>query len=129
MQDLGTLGGNNLNSSEGHDINASGQVTGESFSLDIGSDHAFLWDGMNMLDLNDLIPPGSGWTLSQGNAINDAGQITGSGFIGNQTHAFLLTPMTVTEVPEPGMLMLISTGVIGLSLLRRRQGWTNTARL
>ena len=60
--------------------------------------------------------------LEQGRAINDAGQITGSGTIGNENHAFLLTPVTVAEVPEPGTLALMGTGIIGLGLLRRRKG-------
>ena len=33
-----------------------------------------------MVDLNTLLPSGSGWTLVAGYAINDAGQITGLGF-------------------------------------------------
>ena len=80
---------------------------------------AFLWDGRSMLDLNDLIAPGSGWTLEQGLAIDDAGQITGFGTIGDENHPFLLTPVTVAEVPEPGTLALMGTGAIGL-LPRRK---------
>ena len=118
MRDLGTAGGTN---SFGRGINAGGQVTG------VGDSGAFLWDGTDMLDLNDLIAPGSGWTdLTVGTAINDAGQITGSGRIGDQTHAFLLTPVMVAEVPEPGTLALMGTGVIGLGLLRRRKGRNDT---
>src|SRR5262245_12387301 len=45
-----------------------------------------------MADLNDLIPPGSGWLLEVAAAINDAGQITGTGTVNGCTHAFLLTP-------------------------------------
>ena len=112
ITDLGTLGGD---SSEGTGINAGGQVTG------VGDSGAFLWDGTDMLDLNDLIAPGSGWILGQGNAINDAGQIAGSGFIGGQQHAFLLTPIAVTEVPEPGALVLIAVGGIGLGWVRHRR--------
>jgi probable HAF family extracellular repeat protein len=98
ITDLGTLGGS---FSEGRGINASGQVTGWSSTAD-GGTGAFLWDGISMFNLNDLIAPGSGWILGQGLAINDAGQITGSGTIGDESHAFLLTPVTVVEVPEPG---------------------------
>jgi probable HAF family extracellular repeat protein len=45
-----------------------------------------------MLDLNTLIPPGTGWTLDQANGINDAGEIVGYGAKKGQQHAFLLTP-------------------------------------
>jgi probable HAF family extracellular repeat protein len=123
MRDLGTLGGI-LSFSSG--INASGQVTGFSETAD-GLGHAFLWDGMSMFDLNDLIDPGLGWTLIDGRGINDTGQITGAGVIGGQGHAFLLTPVRVVEVPEPGTLALIGTGIIGLSLLRQRKRRTDTA--
>lgn len=126
MRDLGTLPNRGFN--VGNGINASGQVTGLSGGepgVDIDP-HAFLWDGMSMLDLNDLIDPGSGWNLFTGNGINDAGQITGSGIIGGQTHAFVLTPIAVSEVPEPGALALMGSGIIGLGLLRRRKCRTDT---
>ena len=125
MKNLGTLGGG---VSYGHGINASGQVTGVS-NTSGGPFHAFLWDGSGMLDLNDLIAPGAGWTLFEGNGINDAGQITGSGRIGGeegQVHAYLLMPVTVAEVPEPGTLALTGAGAIGLGLLRRRKGRDDT---
>jgi probable HAF family extracellular repeat protein len=117
MRDLGTLGGSN---SYGNDINARGQVTGYN---DIANGHAFLWDpATGMLDLNDLVAPRSGWRLGLASGINDAGQIVGSGTNGSQSHAFLLTPVTVAEVPEPGTLVLMGIGVIGLGLLRRCKG-------
>jgi probable HAF family extracellular repeat protein len=40
MSDLGTLGGTD---SEGFGINASGQVTGHSYTSGNGTDRAFLW--------------------------------------------------------------------------------------
>jgi hypothetical protein len=79
-----------------------------------------------MLDLNDLIAPGLGWILLEGRALNDAGQITGYGTIGGQTHAFVLTPVMVAEVPEPGTLALMGAGIIGLGLVRRRKGHSDT---
>jgi probable HAF family extracellular repeat protein len=106
-------------------INASGQVTGTIITAGNFAYRAFLWDGMSMLDLNDLIAPGSGWILEQGLAINDAGQITGFGTVGDESHPFLLTPVTVAEVPEPGTLALMSIGAIGLGLLRRRKSRSN----
>jgi probable HAF family extracellular repeat protein len=56
LQDLGTLGGT---ISYGNGVNASGQVAGWSENAG-GLDHAFLYSGGQMLDLNDLIAPGSG---------------------------------------------------------------------
>lgn len=100
-------------------------MTGWSTTADVFARHVFLWNGMSMLDLNDLIAPGLGWIFSEGHGINDTGQITGSGTIDGQTHAFLLTPVTVAEVSELGTLALMGAGIIGLGLLRRRKGRTN----
>jgi probable HAF family extracellular repeat protein len=98
-RDLGTLGGGE---SLGYGINAGGQVTGTIITADNFAYRAFLWDGMSMLDLNDRIAPGSGWTLDQGLAINDAGQITGFGTIGDEKHPFLLMLVTVETVKGMG---------------------------
>ena len=107
MHDLGTLGGPY---SIGYGINASGQIVGDSPTA-FSSVHAFLYTAANgMVDLNTLVPSGTGWSLDYAYSINDAGQITGSGtkttcgpntcvFL---THAFVLTP------PPPPMGALIS---------------------
>jgi len=90
MTDLGTLGGNY---SQGNGINASGQVVGHA-STASGAYHAFRWTSAGgMVDLNTLLPSGSGWTLTTANAINDSGQITGEGINpSGEQHAYLLTP-------------------------------------
>ena len=73
IHDLGTVAGDPC--SRGRGLNASGQVVGGS------SDcrnflHAFVWEeGGPMLDLNRLIPPGSGWQLTNAFNINDRGEI------------------------------------------------------
>ena len=42
---------------------------------------------------NNLIPPGSGFTLHNATAINDNGQIVANGYNSlGQEHTFLLTP-------------------------------------
>jgi probable HAF family extracellular repeat protein len=95
MTDLGTLGGN---LAFGLGINASGQVTGFSYTS-TGNLHAFLYSATTgMVDLNTLLPGGSGWMLLWAYAINDVGQITGFGINPNVTQtAFLLTPVASRE--------------------------------
>jgi len=69
-----------------------GVVLGESMQPD-GFNHAFLWTSKTKFqDLNDLIPPNSGWLLNHASAMNASGQIVGYGTINGATHAFLLTP-------------------------------------
>jgi probable HAF family extracellular repeat protein len=97
MQDLTTLGGLN---SYSYNVGAGGQVVGAS-EVEITSDstHAFLYtSGNGMVDLNSLIDPLSGWESLDASAINDAGQITGQGLIGDEYHAYLVTPVP----PIPG---------------------------
>jgi len=90
MIDLGTVGTDTW--SWGYSINASGQVVGLSGTPNVDS-KAFLWTSAGgMVDLNSLIPSGSGWQLNTAFGINDAGQITGRGFYNGARHAFLLTP-------------------------------------
>ncbi len=111
VTDLGTLGGS---SSYAYGINSSGQVVGWTDIGDISDgnrvEHAFLYSGLTMTDLNSLIDPSSGWELDSAQAINDAGQIVGYGINGlGQEHAFLLTP-----TPEPSTLVLLGVAAIGL---------------
>lgn len=70
---------------------------------------AFIWDELNgMVDLNTLIPEGSGFEyLVTALDINEQGQIVGYGMVESEPeiyekHAFLLSP-----VPEPTSLLLL----------------------
>lgn len=71
--DLGTVDGDAC--SRGRGINSKGQIVGG--STDCHSFlHAFVWEeGGPMLDLNTLIPPGSGLQLTNAIDINDRGEI------------------------------------------------------
>jgi probable HAF family extracellular repeat protein len=91
MIDLGTLPGGVYSYATA--VNSAQQVVGSSWVDSSGTVRAFLWSSSTgMVDLNTLIPSGSGWTLSVANAINDAGQIVGYGTNPNgEVHAFLLT--------------------------------------
>lgn len=93
--DLGSLTGWFAGAS---DINDLGQIVGFT-NIQNWISHAFLWQPTSqnsttgrMIDLNTLLPLGSGWELLAANAINNRGQIVGVGFYRNQRRAFLLTP-------------------------------------
>ena len=125
MHDLGTLGGNY---SAAFGINDHSQVVGSS-APGPGVTHAMIYDPTNgMVDLNTLIDPSLGWTLTSAGAINNAGDIVGTGNIivdvpGHgptefDTEAFLLVP-----VPEPGSAVLCGLGAIScltFAVLKRR---------
>jgi probable HAF family extracellular repeat protein len=84
MTDLGTFGLDPV----GEAINDHGVIVGQS------SNGAWIWSNGTFQNLNNLIPPGSGFTLTDATAINDNGQIVANGTNNSngQTHAFLLTP-------------------------------------
>jgi probable HAF family extracellular repeat protein len=74
-------------------VNNSGQVVGTTESY---TGNAILFSGSTQIDLNSLIPAGSGWALTTAAAINDQGQIAGYGISpSGQTHAFLLQPVSI----------------------------------
>ena len=67
LQDLGTLGGTQ---SAGSGVNASGQVVGFSYLAGEATYDAFLYSGGVMTDLNNLIAPGSGLTLTERQSVS-----------------------------------------------------------
>lgn len=91
--DLGTLSGDN--GSNAQDINDKGTIVGWSSNTNnsnsFGS-RAVVWKKGTISDLNNLIPPNSGWELSAAKAINNRGQIVGNGRHNGAIRAFLLTP-------------------------------------
>ena len=71
-------------------INDRGEVVG--FAIDPSGFRALIWQNNVPVDLNTLIPAGSGWYLQVTCSINNAGEIAGQGLINGEVHAFLLTP-------------------------------------
>ena len=124
VTDLDTLAGvpNFPYVSEAFGINNQGEVVGISNTLNQG-DHAFLYKDGTMLDLNALVDPNLGWTLTEATAINDVGQIAGYGNFNGQIEAFLLTPAvdaSPNAVPEPAAVGVFGLGSLMLLLWRHR---------
>jgi probable HAF family extracellular repeat protein len=106
-QELGNLGGNN---GEALGINDAGVVVGwskiqpESLETNVYN-RAFVWQNVDgtqaMVNLNDLIPTGTDWTLKAATAINNQGQIVGYGNLNGVEQAFLLTPIPQETPKDP----------------------------
>ncbi len=92
FRDLGLLPGGLWAKATG--MNDAGQVVGQADT------RAFLWQGDRLIDLNNHLPPQSGWLLFGANAINSRGQIVGWGTFNGRTRAFLMTP-TLPSLPVP----------------------------
>lgn len=94
MTDIDTLGSV---VSRGYAINSNGVVVGVTAAPNQpGIDyHAMVAMGGAMMDLNTLIPSGSGLTLYQANGINDSGEIVGLAQSNSDgsVHGFLLKPV------------------------------------
>jgi probable HAF family extracellular repeat protein len=92
---------------------ANGNVVGQSVNSS-GTGRAVLWAGgtpAGIVDLNKVIPAGTGWDLTCAYGVSSTGYIVGVGTLGGVTQAFLLTP---AATPEPSALLLAATGMVGL---------------
>jgi probable HAF family extracellular repeat protein len=127
MSSLGTLGGM-ISAALG--INDSDQIVG--ISTDASGDfNAFLDnDGSVMINLNTLLPAGSGWTLLSANGINNAGDIVGVGELDGTFQAYLLSPngdtITPTGVVTMGNGTGTGTGTTGTGTTGTGTGTTGT---
>jgi hypothetical protein len=73
-------------------VNSHGQIVGRS-DEDGLTFRAVLWERRRIYNLNDAVPPDSGWSvLAEARDINDKGEIVGYGGATNGLTAFLLIP-------------------------------------
>ena len=93
MTDLGIFPG--AERSAARDINDAGQIVGQAWSLDPrGIDAGLIWHDGTMIDLNALMPDGTGVHVRSATAINNHGQITGYGVVNvDDLVGVLLTPI------------------------------------
>jgi uncharacterized membrane protein len=87
------------------DVNDQGVAVGEvclSIECEPGDSRALVWRDGGVHDLNDLIPPGSGWTLFSAESVNESGEIVcigaQNGFV--SPRGFKLTPRGATSVSD-----------------------------
>jgi probable HAF family extracellular repeat protein len=113
MTPLGALapGGN----SQAFGVNAPGDVVGSSDGV------AFLFHDGQMVDLATRVLSSSGWQFSQAVAINNLGQIVGTGTRDDQQHAFLLSPTSAADVPEPPAGLPVFGGILLLWISHRQK--------
>jgi len=106
--DLGTLPGyahstatklNNAGTVIGFAFNGAADITVYPYFFPDLNQRAFLWRNGVLHDLNNLIPPGSGWTsLNAALDINELGQITGYGVLAGRNRGFRLSPVWPGDV-------------------------------
>jgi hypothetical protein len=89
------------------DVNDQGVAVGEvclSIECEPGDSRAIVWRDGGVFDLNDLVPPGSGWTLWSAEAVNESGEIV---CVGAQNglfspRGFKLTPRGAVSASDAG---------------------------
>ncbi len=94
MADLEEFSCTQCFSSQAVSVNEAGQVVGDAF-VEWLVTRACIWNDGHIANLNDLIPPDSGWTLRNAESISNAGHIVGWGYLygGDDARAYLLTPL------------------------------------
>lgn len=115
--DLGTLGGSQ---SYAYGVNGTGTVVGSSWTAGNLAMHGFIDVGGVMIDLNQLLPVNSGWTIDAAYGINDFGAIVGTGTLNGQSYALeLVPPGSLVGTPEPATLLLGGMGLLAVGSVRR----------
>ncbi len=109
-------------------VNASHDVVG---TATVGaSQHAVMWpEGEGPIDLNTLLPEGSGWQLSSAIAINNNGDVVGMGTFEGHYEAYLLhtsSGLTVTSVTLSPSHPTLETGPFTATITVRNESGSET---
>ena len=99
-------------------LNARGDVVGSASTWD-GPAVGYISFGGQLIDLNTLIDPASGWKINGATGINDLGQIVASACRDVECTSVRLD--LVSAVPEPGMALMLLPGVLAVMGVRRRR--------
>ena len=71
-------------------------------------EHAFIFDTeKGIRDLNNLLDPQTGWTLTFARDINNSGQIVGYGEVNGERRGFILTPIPPNRQAMPWIQLLL----------------------
>jgi probable HAF family extracellular repeat protein len=105
MRDLGVLHGDE---SVAWCINKAGHAVGSS------GGRGFLYTGSKLIDLQTLVPAGSGWTSLMPRCMNDHGQIAGTGTLADgKRHVFLMSPL-----PDRADISTVPSGDVAMTDIR-----------
>ncbi|MDZ4820647.1 MAG: PEP-CTERM sorting domain-containing protein [Planctomycetota bacterium] len=116
--ELPALGGQ---SSQAQDINDAGLIVGRAQITQNLQWHAMLWDAAGVgTDLNTLIDPASGWTLTEAQSIGSTGLISGIGMfdpdLGGPLPSYeRMYLLDVSTIPEPSTICLFGLGLLGMT--------------
>jgi pimeloyl-ACP methyl ester carboxylesterase len=102
---VGSLGG----STWMYGINSAGDMVGESLADD-GVPRAVAYLNGRLIDLNSLLPAGSGWFLETAHGINNNMEVAGTGVINGSQHAFRMELCAVCITGVQTQTQSVGTG-------------------
>ena len=96
-------------------INNFGIVLGTSSQSTTGTQIQFVYSNAQSYDLNALIAPNSGWTITHAHDINDNGQIVAQAFGPDNTYrSIILEPTADNPFPRTGTAPILSLSSLSL---------------